>query len=144
MANPGLGETERAELVGRLMEARRPVRGARKAADPEAEAMAHRAVDQVKQALGGPVWRGDGSPDLNRHMAKNTLYAEWYANSSLRPGRNVNCQKRLCSHAFGLDGPPRVGLAGSHARVWRRCKFRTGEGPDRKGRRQAHSRLFVP
>jgi hypothetical protein len=27
----------------------------------------------------GPVWWGDGWPDLNRHMAKNTLYAEWYA-----------------------------------------------------------------
>jgi hypothetical protein len=38
-------------------------------------------VDEVKQALGerGPVWWDDGSPDLNRHMVKNTLYAEWYA-----------------------------------------------------------------
>ena len=81
MANPGLDDVGRAELVGRLMAARRAVRGARKAADPDAEATAHRAVDEVKQALGerGPVWRGDGSPDLNRHMAKNTLYAEWYA-----------------------------------------------------------------
>jgi hypothetical protein len=60
------------------MEARRAVRGARKAADPDAEATAHRAVDEVKPALGerGPVW---WSPDINRHMAKNTLYAEWYA-----------------------------------------------------------------
>ena len=35
-------------------------------------------MDEVKQALGerGPVWWGDGSPDLNRHMAKNTLYAD--------------------------------------------------------------------
>ena len=42
---------------------------------------AHNAVDQVKRALGerGPVWWDDGSPDLNRHMVKNTLYAEWYA-----------------------------------------------------------------
>jgi hypothetical protein len=80
MANPGLDEAERAELVGRLMEARRAVRGARKATDPDAEATAHRAVDEVKQSLGerGPVWWGDGSPDLNRHMAKNTRYAEWY------------------------------------------------------------------
>ena len=79
MANPGLDEAQRAELVGRLMEARRAVRGARKAADPDAEATAHRAVDEVKQALGerGPLWWDDGSPDLNRHMAKNTLYAEW-------------------------------------------------------------------
>ena len=81
MANPGLDKVERAALVGRLMEARRAVRAARKAADPDAEATAHRAVDEVKQALGerGRVWWGDGSPDLNRHMEKNTLYAEWYA-----------------------------------------------------------------
>jgi hypothetical protein len=34
-------------------------------------------VDEAKQALGerGPVW-WDGSPDLNRRMAKNTLYAD--------------------------------------------------------------------
>jgi hypothetical protein len=46
-------------------------------------------VDEVKRALGetGPVWREDGSPDLNRHMAKNTTYAEWYAkNGRSRPG----------------------------------------------------------
>jgi hypothetical protein len=66
---------------GRLMEARRPVRGVKKAADPDAAATAHRVVDEVKQALGerGPLWRDDGSPDLNRHVAKNTLYADWYA-----------------------------------------------------------------
>jgi len=84
MANPGLDEAERADLVGRLMAARRAVRDARKAADPDAEATAHRAVDEVKQALGerGPVWWDDGSPDLNRLMAKNTLYAAWYAKLS--------------------------------------------------------------
>ena len=80
MANPGLDEAERADLVGRLMKARRAVRGAKKAADPEAEATAHQAVDEVKQALGERgLWWDDGSPDLNRHMAKNTLYADWYA-----------------------------------------------------------------
>ena len=81
MANPGLDQAERSELVGRLMGARRAVRDAKRAADPKAEATAHRAVDEVKQALGerGPVWWGDGSPDLNRHMAKNTVCAEWYA-----------------------------------------------------------------
>jgi hypothetical protein len=38
-------------------------------------------VDELKQALGerGPVWWGDGSPDLNRHMAKNTFCANWCA-----------------------------------------------------------------
>jgi hypothetical protein len=62
-------------------QARRAVRDARKAADREAAATAHRAVDELKPALGerGPVWWDDGSPDLNRRMAKNTLYADWYA-----------------------------------------------------------------
>ena len=81
MANPDLGEVKRADLVGRLMGARRTVRDAKKAADLEAEATAHRAIDELKQALGerGPVWGDDGPPDFNRHMAKNTLYAEGYA-----------------------------------------------------------------
>ena len=80
-ANPGLGEAERADLVGRLME--RPAGGGRRKESDRSgrEATAHQAVDEVKQALGerGPVWWDDGSPDLNRHMVKNTLYAEWYA-----------------------------------------------------------------
>lgn len=81
MANPALGESGRNDLVRRLMAARRAVREAKRDTDREAEAAAHRAVDEVKQALGerGPVWWDDGSPDLNRHMAKNTPYADWYA-----------------------------------------------------------------
>lgn len=80
MANPKLDEAERAGLVGRLMKARRAVRDAKRGADLKAEAAAHKAVDEAKRALGerGPVWWEDGSPDLNRHMAKNTTYADWY------------------------------------------------------------------
>ena len=35
----------------------------------------------AKVGLGerGPVWWGDGAPDYNRHLAKNTPYAEWFA-----------------------------------------------------------------
>ena len=46
-----------------------------------AEAAAHHAVDVAKRKLGerGPVWWTDGSPDLNRHMIKNTPYASWYS-----------------------------------------------------------------
>jgi hypothetical protein len=91
MANPGLGEAERTDLVYRLMAARRAVRGAKQDADPKAEATAHKAVDEIKRALGerGPVWWDDGAPDLNRHMAKNTPYAEWYAKiGRSRPGGN--------------------------------------------------------
>ena len=89
MANPGLNEEERTDLVGRLMKARRAVRDAKRGADLKTEAAAHKAVDEVKRALGerGPVWWDDGSPDLNRHMAKNTTYADWYSNiGRSRPG----------------------------------------------------------
>ena len=74
MANPGLEETKRAELVSRLT-ARRGVRDAKKAGDGEAGTAAHRAVDEAKRALGerGPVWWDDGSPDFNRHMVGHTL-----------------------------------------------------------------------
>ena len=44
-------------------------------------AAARRSVDKAKVGLGerGPVWWTDGSPDLNRHMARNTPYADWFA-----------------------------------------------------------------
>ena len=81
MANPDLDEAESADLVVRLIAARRAVHDAKKAADREAEAAAHGAVDEVKRALGerGPAWWDDGGPDFNRHMANNTPYADWYA-----------------------------------------------------------------
>ena len=81
MAKTSLVEAERAELVDRLMAARRAIRDAKKDADGDAEATARGVVDTVKRALGerGPVWWDDGSPDFNRHMAKNTPYADWYA-----------------------------------------------------------------
>lgn len=84
MANPDLEDDERARLVSRLMTARRAVRQAKANADAAVEATAHRAVDRAKRALGerGPVWWKDGAPDLNRHMAKNTPYAAWYAEIS--------------------------------------------------------------
>ena len=89
MANPGLDKAQRARLVSRLMTARRAVRAAKQAGDREAEAAAHKAVDEVKRALGerGPVWWHDDPPDLNRHMARNTPYSAWYAKiGPSRPG----------------------------------------------------------
>jgi len=43
--------------------------------------VARARVESAKVALGerGPVWWDDGSPDLNRYLAKNTPYAEWAA-----------------------------------------------------------------
>lgn len=79
-SNPALSPAERDRRVGELMEARRAVGHARRHHDREAEAQAHVLVDEAKRALGerGPVWWTDGAPDLNRHMAKNTLYAAWF------------------------------------------------------------------
>lgn len=80
-ARPDLSEAERERLVGELMQARRAVRAARAAEDADALAHARSAVDAAKHGLGerGPVWWRDGAPDLNRHMARNTPYAAWYA-----------------------------------------------------------------
>lgn len=79
MANPALGAAERDTLVRALMTARRAVGAARRAQDRPAQDEAHAAVDRAKQALGerGPVWWSDGTPDYNRHMARNTPYADW-------------------------------------------------------------------
>jgi hypothetical protein len=79
-ANPALGEDRRAALVHELMQARRDVGTALRGRDAAAERDARARVDAAKQALGerGPVWWDDGAPDLNRHMAANTPYADWF------------------------------------------------------------------
>ena len=79
-ANPNLPEKEREAFVGQLMESRRAVRTARASGDADALAAARRGVNAAKIGLGerGPVWWADGI-DVNRHMARNTPYAEWYA-----------------------------------------------------------------
>lgn len=80
-ADPTLAAETRQRRVQELMAARRSVRAALAAADKDALAAARRAVDTAKIALGerGPVWWDDGAPDLNRRMARNTLYAGWLA-----------------------------------------------------------------
>jgi len=42
---------------------------------------ARKRIDLIKNQLGerGPFWWSDGAPDLNRHLAKNTPYAQWFA-----------------------------------------------------------------
>jgi len=81
MADPYLHPQRKAGLVRDLMKARRAVKDAKSSGELAAEAAAHKAADIAKQALGerGPVWWHDGSPHLNRHMAKNSPYAAWYA-----------------------------------------------------------------
>lgn len=81
LSDPALDEATRERLVHELMDARRAVAAARRGSDVKAEDEAHAAVARAKHALGerGAVWWSDGAPDLNRHMARNTPYAEWFA-----------------------------------------------------------------
>lgn len=79
--NPALPEQSRVRLTGELMAARRAVQAAGSDSDAAAMRAARSAVDAAKVALGerGPVWWSDGAPDYNRHLARNTPYASWYA-----------------------------------------------------------------
>jgi len=80
-SNPHLSEADRQRHVSSLMDARRAVKHARADDDADALAQARRDVDAAKHALGerGPVWWTDGTPDFNRHLVKNSPYADWYA-----------------------------------------------------------------
>ena len=82
-SNPALSADERERLVGELMRARRALGGD----TSPAETKTHRhAVDAAKRALGerGPVWWADDAADYNRHLVKNTPYADWFASFSLQ------------------------------------------------------------
>lgn len=78
-ANPHLPDDERTALVTQLMNARRAVRAALASPNDPALAEARASVNAAKIGLGerGPVWWDDDA-DLNRHLARNTSYAEWY------------------------------------------------------------------
>lgn len=79
-ANPALSVERRDALVRELMTARRAVREALRSGDAIALADARAAVNAAKVSLGerGPVWWTDGAEDFNRHLVKNSPYAEWY------------------------------------------------------------------
>lgn len=79
-ANPDLPAEKREALVRELMNARRAVKSAMRSGVAAELALARKAVDDAKVALGerGPVWWTDGAPDFNRHKVKNTPYSDWY------------------------------------------------------------------
>jgi hypothetical protein len=79
--NPNLPIEKRDELVRELMAARRAVKAALASGNAEELALARKAVDVAKVALGerGPVWWTDGAPDLNRQKVSSSVYAEWWA-----------------------------------------------------------------
>lgn len=80
-SDPTLSSAERERHTHALMDARRAVHAAQRSGDAKALRAARRAVQAAKVALGerGAPWWTDGAPDYNRHMARNTPYAEWYA-----------------------------------------------------------------
>lgn len=80
-SDPRLSPERRAALTQELMSARRAKGAALRAGDDAAREAARARVDAAKHALGerGPVWWDDGAPDLTRHLARTTPYAEWFA-----------------------------------------------------------------
>ena len=84
-ANPSLSAERREALVGQLMQARRQVKSALQAEDSVLLKQARAAVQAAKESLGerGPVWWTDGAKDFNRHMVKNSPYADWYRDCEL-------------------------------------------------------------
>lgn len=80
-SDPALDPARRAELTAELMSARRAKGVAMRAGDDVAREVARARVDAAKHALveRGAVWWTDGAPDLNRHLARTTPYADWYA-----------------------------------------------------------------
>lgn len=91
-SNPSLSAEARQEIVDRLMEARRAVRAALGAGDPEALKSARSGVQGAKEALGerGPVWWEDGAPDLNRRLIENTPYASWWLQAGSQETRGAS------------------------------------------------------
>jgi hypothetical protein len=80
-SDPTLPAERRETLTRELMKARRDKGRAMRAGDAKGREEARRRVDAAKHALGerGAAWWKDGAPDWNRHMAKNTPYAAWFA-----------------------------------------------------------------
>lgn len=107
MANPALSNDRRAELVSALMDARRAVGAAKRNGDADAEALARVEVDGTKRALGerGPVWWTDRAPDLNRRMARNTPYADWFA--AIERERTVIADGRMLNASCCSQSPAR-------------------------------------
>lgn len=85
--NPNIAAETRTQLVKNLMDARRAVKAATRNKNAEQLVAARAAVNTAKVSLGerGPVWWTDGAKDFNRHLVKNTPYAEWYRSLDVTP-----------------------------------------------------------
>ena len=79
--NQNLPIDKREQLIRALMDAQKAAKAAERSANATELALARKAVDVAKIALGerGPVWWTDGAPDLNRQKVKESPYADWWA-----------------------------------------------------------------
>jgi hypothetical protein len=85
-ANPSLPAEAKVRHMRDLLNGRRALKGAKTAGDEAAIAVARAVIREAEIGLGerGAVWWKDGAPDLNRQLAKNTPYADWYAAADSR------------------------------------------------------------
>ena len=85
-SDPALDPPQRDRLTRELMAARRDKGIAMRSGDAAGREAARLRVDAAKVALGerGPPWWTDGAPDVNRRMAANTVYADWWADLALQ------------------------------------------------------------
>lgn len=79
-SSPALSPEDRQSWTAALMKARRAKGLAMRAGYLAKREIARQQVDAAKIALGerGEPWWTDGTPDWNRHLAKNSPYAEWF------------------------------------------------------------------
>ena len=85
-ANPSLPAEAKVRYMRELLNGRRALKAAKVANDEDAITAARRIIAGAQVGLGerGKVWWKDGAPDLNRTLAKNSPYADWYAAADSR------------------------------------------------------------
>jgi hypothetical protein len=80
-ANPSLPAEAKVRHTRELLNGRRALKAAKGAGDEAAISAARKLISGAQVGLGerGKVWWKDGTPDLNRTLAKNSPYADWFA-----------------------------------------------------------------
>ncbi|MEO5685935.1 MAG: hypothetical protein ABIR54_01120 [Burkholderiaceae bacterium] len=80
-ANPSLPAEAKVRYTREQLNGRRALKLAKTAGDEDAILAARKIIAGAQSGLGerGKVWWKDGAPDLNRTLAKNSPYADWFA-----------------------------------------------------------------
>ena len=80
-ANPSLPAEAKVRHTRELLNGRRALKAAKLAGGEDAITAARKLISAAQVGLGerGKVWWKDGAPDLNRTLAKNSPYADWFA-----------------------------------------------------------------